>query len=69
MSKRSRTDLCGGWPERAIPTATGGETAPSIADVRIRIGSEITVAVMVAEIARFWPALGKAKLWRVRLRQ
>jgi hypothetical protein len=24
MSKGSRTDLCGGWPERAIPTATGG---------------------------------------------
>jgi len=23
MSKGSRTDLCGGWPERAIPTATG----------------------------------------------
>ena len=24
MSKGSRTDLCGGWPERAIPTATVG---------------------------------------------
>jgi len=24
MSKGSRTDLCGGWPERAIPTATAG---------------------------------------------
>ena len=24
MSKGSRTDLCGGWPERAIPTATMG---------------------------------------------
>jgi hypothetical protein len=27
MSKGSRTDLCGGWPERAIPTATGGGVA------------------------------------------
>jgi hypothetical protein len=28
MSKGSRTDLCGGWPERAIPTATGGGGRP-----------------------------------------
>ena len=29
MSKGSRTDLCGGWPERAIPTATGGGGRPN----------------------------------------
>ena len=38
MSKGSRTDLCGGWPERAIPTVTGRGLNPRLAgDLRCKV--------------------------------